>query len=106
MVRLVFLGSDGNRVELDVPAQGSIMQAAREHDVPGIDADCGGCMVCGTCHVTVEPQWYAKLPEPTQGERDILEYVREPGPNMRLTCQIPVTEAVDGIVLHVPSSQH
>ena len=106
MVQLVFLTFEGKRVELEVPARGSIMQAAKANSVPGIDADCGGCMACGTCHVVVEESWYARLAPPAASEQEILQYVREPEANMRLTCQIPVTEAISGIVMRVPQFQH
>jgi 2Fe-2S ferredoxin len=106
MVRIVFETLEGNRVEPDVPAQGTLMEAARQNDVPGIDADCGGCMACGTCHVVVDKAWYARLPPPTSAEQEILDCVREVEANMRLTCQIPITEALDGNVLRNPHHQH
>ncbi len=106
MVHIVFWLRDGTRLELDVPPTGSLMQAARDNNVPGIDADCGGCMACGTCHVVVDPAWYDLLTPPSDSEREILEYVRDPEPNLRLTCQIPVTEALSGITMRIPEHQH
>jgi ferredoxin, 2Fe-2S len=102
MVRVVFVTQEDKRMELDIPPSGTLMQAAREHNVPGIEAECGGCMACGTCHVVVSAEWYNRLPAPSGPERDILEYVAVPEPNMRLTCQIAVTEDLDGLVMRVP----
>jgi ferredoxin, 2Fe-2S len=105
MIRLVFETPAGARIELAVPAAGSVMQAAKTHAVPGIDADCGGSMVCGTCHAIVSPQWQQALPGQSEFERLILEGVPDTQPNTRLTCQIPITDALDGIVFRVPSRQ-
>lgn len=105
MIRLVFETADNGRVELRTRAEGTLMEAARAHGVPGIDADCGGCMVCGTCHVVIDPVWHEKLSAPTQAELDMLECVPDPEPNTRLACQIPLTVALDGIVARVPPRQ-
>lgn len=103
--RIHFLTSDGQTVSIDTPTDVSIMEAAKANDVPGIEADCGGSMICGTCHVIVAPEWQNKLPEQNPMEADLLEYVPVPQPNTRLTCQIPVTEELDGIVLEIPELQ-
>jgi ferredoxin, 2Fe-2S len=105
MVRIFFDTADGKRIEADVPPDRTLMQAARDHDIPGIDADCGGFMACGTCHVIIDPSWHDKLPLQTEAERDMLEYVPDPEPNARLSCQIPITAQLDGIVLRVPKHQ-
>ena len=105
MVCIVFLTQQNERLALEVPPEGSVMQAAKSHGIPGIEAACGSCMSCGTCHVIVDPAWYPKLPEPSAIERAILEGVPGPQANTRLTCQIPVTEALDGIVLRIPRAQ-
>jgi 2Fe-2S ferredoxin len=106
MVRIVFLTPDEKRLEFDVPAGGTLMQAARDHNVPGIEAECGGCMACGTCPVVLEAVWYERLPPPTGPERDMLDYLVNPQPHMRLTCQVTVTDDLDGIVLRIPQAQH
>lgn len=105
MVRLVFETPAGARIELDVPPQGSVMQAAKANEVPGIDADCNGSMVCGTCHAIVAPEWQSALPAQGEFELQMLEGVPDPQPNTRLTCQIPVSDALEGIVFRVPERQ-
>jgi ferredoxin, 2Fe-2S len=105
MVHITFETPAGDRIELQVNAEGSLMEAARANAVPGILADCGGSMVCGTCHVVVAPEWHDRLPPQSDMEREMLEYVPEPQPNTRLTCQIPVTAALDGLVLRIPALQ-
>jgi len=105
VVRLVFKLSNGSDVEIDAPPGRSIMEAAKAENVPGIDADCGGSMICGTCHVQVDPESQLRLPEQSEGELELLEYVPEPKPNSRLTCQIPVTDTLEGLVLMVPTTQ-
>lgn len=105
MVHLIFVTPADQRIEIDVPAEGSVMEAAKSQDVPGILADCGGAMACGTCHVMIPPEWHDKLPEQSEIEREMLEYVPEPQPHTRLTCQIPVTIELDGLVMHIPALQ-
>jgi 2Fe-2S ferredoxin len=105
MVNIIFETPEGARTELDVKPEGSLMEAAREHCIAGILADCGGSMVCGTCHVVIDPEWQSKLPPQSEMEREMLEYVPEPQPNTRLTCQIPVTEELDGLVMRIPTTQ-
>lgn len=106
MVDIIFKTHSGEVVSLQAPEQGSLMEAAIANDVPGIIADCGGSMVCGTCHVIVAPEWQEKLPAQSEMEKEILEYVPDPQPNSRLTCQIPVTAALSGIILQIPESQY
>jgi len=105
MTRATFITSDGERIELDCGSEPTMMRVAVANGVPGIDADCGGSMVCGTCHVHVPEAWLAKLPPKSSMEAEILDYVPEPHPNARLSCQIPVDEKFDGIELTVPRAQ-
>ena len=81
------------------------MQAAKTANVPGIDADCGGSMVCGTCHVIVSDAWLGKLPLPCEMEEAILEGVPEPHAHARLACQIKMNDTLDGIEVNVPATQ-
>jgi 2Fe-2S ferredoxin len=105
MTRVSFITPAGDSVELDVTGDGSLMQAARDNDVPGIDGDCGGCMVCGTCRVVIEPVWNDRLPAQSAAELEILENAVNTEPFSRLTCQIHVSEALEGIVLRIPERQ-
>ena len=81
------------------------MEGAVQNDIPGIDADCGGGMACATCHVYVDENWMAKLPQKDDGEEDMLDMAFEPKKNSRLSCQIIVSEELDGLVVNIPSKQ-
>lgn len=105
MVQIVFESADGERTRLEVLAQGSVMQAAIDNNIRGIDADCGGCLTCGTCHVVIDPSWNDRLPVQTDAEKEMLEYVPDPQPNTRLSCQIPVTDALNGLLVRIPRHQ-
>lgn len=105
MIRIGFETATGKRIGLQIEPAGSLMEAARAHDVPGIFADCGGSMVCGTCHVVIDPQWHALLPDPCDMEREILDCVPQPQPHTRLSCQIPITPNLDGLIARIPAAQ-
>lgn len=106
MAQICFKHSNGTSHEVDVPPGRSVMLGATINSVPGIDADCGGTLACATCHVYVDPAWLAKLPPPEQDESDLLHGVAtELRPNSRLSCQLIVTEALDGLTVEVPERQ-
>lgn len=105
MIRVVLLGPRGERHELSAPAGTSLMQAAKNEHVPGIDADCGGAMVCGTCHVHVAPDWQSRLSPAGEMERMILDGVPSPHPDARLSCQIVLGDALDGLTVNIPTCQ-
>ena len=75
------------------------------YDIPGIDADCGGSMSCATCHVYVKEDWYDKLPKKEMGEDDMLDQAYEPNSNSRLSCQISISDDLDGLTVHMPEKQ-
>lgn len=81
------------------------MEAAREHDIRGILAQCGGDCSCSTCHCYVDPEWLDRLPARNASEAGLIEFVWDPRPQSRLACQLLMTEALDGLVLHVPEKQ-
>jgi 2Fe-2S ferredoxin len=82
------------------------MRAALEHGVPGIEAECGGSVSCGTCHVFVDEATYRKLTMPSDNEQTMLEFTATPsGPTSRLSCQLVLTEEMDGAVFHIPERQ-
>ena len=83
----------------------SLMQAAKSEMVPGILAECGGNCSCATCHVYVDPAWLERLSPPTVEERDLLECVTEVRDNSRLSCQIWLSDDLDGLIVQVPESQ-
>ena len=83
----------------------TVMEGAVQNDIPGIDADCGGGMSCATCHVYVKEDWYDKLPKKEMGEDDMLDQAYEPKQNSRLSCQIIVSDDLDGLTVHIPEKQ-
>jgi 2Fe-2S ferredoxin len=105
MALVTYVRHDGASFEVDVPPGTSVMQAAVDNMIDGIVGECGGSCSCATCHCYVDPAWVEKLPKPGGMEKDMLECVLEPKPNSRLSCQIVVTDALDGLVVHLPESQ-
>jgi 2Fe-2S ferredoxin len=106
MTRLTFVQPDGARREFTVDAPTTAMQVARLNDVPGIEAECGGALSCGTCHVYVDEADRHRLPEPSEDERGMLELVAaERRPGSRLCCQLALDGRLADLVLHVPTSQ-
>ena len=106
MVRIVFNSGDGSSREVEVASGRSLMLGATINGVAGIEADCGGTLSCATCHVYVDPAWVDRLPEPEQMEVELMGGVAaERRPNSRLSCQILITEALDGLTVEVPARQ-
>ncbi len=101
MPKIVFLSSDGSRNEVDAPAGWSILEVAREHDIE-MEGACEGSMACATCHVIVDPDWYAKLDSKSEEEEDMLDLAFGLERTSRLGCQITITEELDGLVLRLP----
>ncbi len=101
MPKIVFLSSDGSRNEVDAPAGWSILEVAREHDIE-MEGACEGSMACATCHVIVDPDWYAKLESKSEEEEDMLDLAFGLERTSRLGCQITITEELDGLVLRLP----
>ena len=81
------------------------MEGAVQNDIPGIDADCGGGMACATCHVYIGNEWFNKINQKSEGEDDMLDQAYEPKKNSRLSCQITVTEDLEGLTLEMPEKQ-
>ncbi|MCX7228595.1 MAG: 2Fe-2S iron-sulfur cluster-binding protein [Burkholderiales bacterium] len=106
MPRVTFIAHDGTRHPVDVAAGESLMRAAVDNGVPGIDADCGGMCACATCHVFVAPEWAARLAAPSQQEEEMLNFTAERRETSRLACQIPVVDALDGLTVSMPEGQH
>lgn len=105
MARVIFHLADGSSRLLEVSAGISLMEVARDHNVPGIVAECGGGAICGTCHVIVGAPWFDKL-EAAQGtELALIEFAPESCPTSRLSCQVVVRDDLDGIEITVPSEQ-
>jgi 2Fe-2S ferredoxin len=100
-----FIQHDGREQAIDAADGDSVMRAANDHGVPGIVADCGGCLSCATCHVYVPEDWYDRLDPPSEDETAMLEIAVDPQANSRLSCQITVLPALDGLILNVPAKQ-
>ena len=105
MPKITYIDSVGNRKTIDVANGLSVMEGAVQNNIPGIDADCGGGMACATCHVYVKEEWFNKLLKAEDGEQDMIDMAFEPKKNSRLSCQLIVSEEVDGLVVTTPSKQ-
>ncbi|HEX6020251.1 MAG TPA: 2Fe-2S iron-sulfur cluster-binding protein [Burkholderiaceae bacterium] len=106
MPRVTFVSLEGEHHVVDAPAGATLMRAAVDHGVPGIDGDCGGHCACATCHVYIGEPWSARLSPRPDAEQDMLGLAVDPRPTSRLACQIRLTDALDGIVVSLPEGQH
>ena len=105
MSKITYIESSGKSHTVDVKNGLSVMEGAIQNDIPGIDADCGGGMACATCHVYVKENWFDKLPKKEDGEEDMLDMAFEPNKFSRLSCQIIVSDELEGLVVNVPAKQ-
>ena len=105
MSKITYIESSGKSHTVDVKNGLSVMEGAIQNDIPGIDADCGGGMSCATCHVYVKENWFDKLPKKEDGEDDMLDMAFEPNKFSRLSCQIIVSDELEGLVVNVPAKQ-
>lgn len=96
-----FITADGGMHSVEIPVGTTLMEGSISNNLPGIIAECGGMCSCGTCHVYVEPPWEAGLPEPEYEEEDLLEFIEARQDNSRLSCQLVMTDELDGIVVRV-----
>ena len=107
MIKIHLVAADAAETTLSVKPSGSLMQAAVAANVAGIAADCGGLMTCATCHVYVREPFASRLPPPSADELGMLEFTASPRqPNSRLSCQIALSEALDGLTVDLPPSQY
>ena len=105
MPKITFIEHNGTEHQVDADVGSSVMRAAIDNLVPGIDADCGGECSCATCHVYVDPAWMDKVGRPEDREESMLDLNPEREQNSRLSCQIPVTDELDGLKVTVPEFQ-
>ena len=106
MAKITYIEHNGTEHVVDVANGLTVMEGARDNNIPGIEADCGGACACSTCHVYVHPDWVEKLPEKDAMEEDMLDFAYEPDPSRsRLTCQLKVSDALDGLVVQMPEKQ-
>tara|TARA_B100001248_G_scaffold244130_1_gene212927 strand:- start:707 stop:1027 length:321 start_codon:yes stop_codon:yes gene_type:complete len=105
MAKITYKDNQGNSKTVNVNNGLSVMEGAIQNEIPGIDADCGGSMACATCHVYVKEEWLNKLPKAEDAEVDMIDMAFEPKKNSRLSCQIIVSDEVDGLEVTTPEKQ-
>ena len=105
MAKITYKDHEGGSRTIEVENGLSVMEGAIQKDVPGIDADCGGSMACATCHVYVEEKWLNKIPKAEDAEVDMIDMACEPKKNSRLSCQIIVSDELDGLEVTTPEKQ-
>jgi 2Fe-2S ferredoxin len=108
MPKIIYIEYSGREHRVEVPLGRSVMRGAVDNDIPGIDADCGGECACATCHVYVDASWLGMtgLPVPGSQEAAMLSFSALIQPNSRLSCQIKVSEELDGLIVRLPEGQH
>ena len=105
MPKITYIDHQDNSKTIEVENGLTVMEGAIQNNIVGIDADCGGSMACATCHVYVEEKWLSKLPKAEDGEVDMIDMAFEPKKNSRLSCQIIVSDELDGLIVNIPSKQ-
>ena len=105
MPKITYIEHGGKTHTIEVANGLSVMEGAVQNNIPGIDADCGGSMACATCHVYVKEEWFNKLPKAEDGEQDMIDMAFEPKKNSRLSCQLIVSDQLDGLVINLPEKQ-
>ena len=106
MPKIVFVRPNGSKVEIDAADGDSIMSTAVDNDIDEIVGECGGAAACGTCHCYVDKAWRQRTKPPEDAESAMLECVISPNDDSRLSCQIEMSDELDGIVIHLPESQY
>ena len=105
MTKVTFIDAAGQSRTVEAQIGSTVMETALRNSVPGIEAECGGACACATCHVYVAPEWTEAAGGPSQMEEDMLDFAFEVRPSSRLSCQIKVSEALDGLVVTTPGKQ-
>src|SRR5204863_3539615 len=105
MAKITYIEHDGTEHVIDVKNGLSVMEGAVKNNVPGIDADCGGACACATCHVYVDVAFRELVGGPSAMEESMLDFAENVEPNSRLSCQIKVTDALDGLTVRTPENQ-
>ena len=105
MPKITYKDNHDNSKTIGVENGLTVMEGAIQNDIPGIDADCGGSMACATCHVYVEEKWLDKIPKAEEAEVDMIDMAYEPNKFSRLSCQIIVSDELDGLVVNIPEKQ-
>ncbi len=106
MAKITYIEHNGKEHVIDVKNGLSVMEGAVKNNIPGIDADCGGACACATCHVYVDDAWRDKTGTASAMEESMLDFAENVEPNSRLSCQIKVSDALEGLIVRMPESQH
>lgn len=105
MAKITYITHDDNEFVVEAATGTTVMENAIKNSVPGIEAECGGACACATCHVYVEPEWQPVTGGPDVMEEDMLDFAWEAKPNSRLSCQIKVSDEMDGLIVRIPARQ-
>ena len=105
MTKITYVEHSGKLHTIQVQNGLTVMEGAVQNNIPGIDADCGGSMACATCHVYVKEEWFNKFPKKEDGEEDMLDMAYEPSKFSRLSCQLIVSDDLEGLVVNLPVKQ-
>ncbi|MEL6751458.1 MAG: 2Fe-2S iron-sulfur cluster-binding protein [Pseudomonadota bacterium] len=105
MPKITYIANDGTTFDIDAATGTTVMENAIKNNVPGIEAECGGACACATCHVYVDDAWTAKTGSAEAMEEDMLDFAYDLQPNSRLSCQIKITDELDGLIVRVPERQ-
>ena len=105
MPKITYIDQNGNSKTIEVENGLTVMEGAVQNNISGIDADCGGSMACATCHVYVEDSWFNKIQKAEDAEQDMIDMAYKPEKNSRLSCQIIVSEELDGLTVTTPEKQ-
>ena len=105
MPKITYIEHTNKKHIIEVSKNMSVMEGAIQNNITGIDADCGGSMACATCHVYVDEKWFNKLEKKHEAEEDMLDMAYQPNKFSRLSCQLLVSEKLDGLIVRMPSKQ-
>ena len=105
MAKITYKDFQGNSKTINVNNGLTVMEGAIQNEIPGIDADCGGSMACATCHIYIKDEWFDKIPKAEDAEVDMIDMAYEPKKNSRLSCQIIVSDELDGLEIATPEKQ-
>jgi 2Fe-2S ferredoxin len=105
MPKITYISDSGQTYVVEGSVGQTVMETAIKHDVPGIVAECGGACSCATCHVYIDEAWREVTGEPSQMEEDMLDFAYEVRPESRLSCQIRISDALDGLIVRIPEHQ-
>ncbi|MEQ8558270.1 MAG: 2Fe-2S iron-sulfur cluster-binding protein [Henriciella sp.] len=106
MPTITYIDHDGGERQIEAKNGETVMETAIKNSVPGIDADCGGACACATCHVYVDEAFMEKVGQPEEMEQSMLDFAENVQSNSRLSCQITVSDELDGLKVTTPESQH